>query len=202
MTEENQAKVNPLSNGDRRVLAKEFAGKQFNDKVVADFCTRNKIAIADAGSVEDFIYQEEYDKRMATVTPLVLAKLGEMKYSSLFDTEQVKQEVLNFNDNLSAEIAVILEDNGVEYREIGLLKELFGNIMNIMNTAETRISNMCASVVSEIAQEKVGTLTIRALSLEKSQIADRKAKADGAVKSSIQKEDIQTDNDTPKAGNA
>ena len=207
MNETNNEQVDALGNGGRRLLAQEFKGKVFNDKLVADFCTRNKLEVVDAGSVEDFIYQEEYDERMAKVIPLILAKLSTVKYVGMFETEQKKKEVLDFNDNLSAEIAVILEDNGVEYREIGLLKELYGNIGNIMNSAERRISNMCANTLNEMAMEKLGVknLTIRDLSLERSQIADRKAKAldkDEAVKSPIQEKDIETDNDEPKTDNA
>ena len=84
---------------------------------------------------------------------------------------------------------------------------------------------MCATTLNEIALEKLGVdnLTIRALSLERSAIADRKFKAEakpqdnlgsdgetpqtepnvaeeGAVESPIQQDDV--DADTPKADNA
>ncbi len=166
-----------LENNDRKVLAEHFAGKKFDDKIVFDFCTRNKIPVTDAGSVEDFIYQAEYDARMEVVFPLILAELAKLKYAKEYISDQKRKEISDFNDEISTAIADIVEKNNTEYREIGFLQSLAGDVSMIFSTAERRISNMCATVLAEMAQEKLGDpLTVKVLAEERAQIADRKAK--------------------------
>lgn len=170
-----------LHNNDRKVLAEHFRGKSFNDKLVADFCTRNKIAIVDAGSVEDFIYQVEYDERMLVVYPLVLAEIAKIQFNADYISDAELKKISDFNDQISVNIAKILEDNGVLYREITFLESLAGDVAKIMATAQRRVSNMSATVLAEMAQEKLGDpLTIKALANERAQIADRKAKKESA----------------------
>lgn len=174
-------KPTELHNNDRKVLAEHFKGTNFNDKLVADFCTRNKIAVTDAGSVEDFIYQMEYDARMETVYPLVMAELATIKYDSEYISDEKRKEISDFNDQISVNIAQILEDNGILYREFGFMEGLANDIAMLMATAQRRISNMSAQVMAEMAQEKLGDpLTIKALADERAQIADRKAKKQSA----------------------
>lgn len=165
-----------MQNNDRKVLAEHFAGKKFNDKLVADFCTRNKIPMIDAESVEDFIYQVDYDKRLDVVLPATLVALAKMQYAGEYLSEQKRKEISDANDDISREIAQIFEDNGIEYREIGFLQSLVGDVANVLADAHRRLSNMCATVLAEMAQEKLGDpLTVKVLAGERAQIADRKA---------------------------
>ncbi len=176
-----------LHNNDRIVLAEHFAGKTFNDKIVVDFCKRNKIAVTDAGSVEDFIYAVDYDKRMTTLLPLILEELSKLEYAGEYVSDQERKRISDANDDISEHIAQLLEDNGMWYRETNLLQSLAGDVAQIFATAERRINNMGATVLAEIAQEKLGDpLTLRALSNERAQIADRKAKK-------IEKEEIKSE---------
>lgn len=172
-----------LHNNDRKVLAEHFRGKKFNDKTVADFCTRNKIAMTDAGSVEDFIYQVEYDERMLVVYPLVLTEIAKIQFNAEYISDQKLKEISDFNDEISVNIAKILEDNGILYREVGFLESLASDVAKIMATAQRRVNNMSALVMAEMAQEKLGDpLTVKALADERAQIADRKAKKEEAEK--------------------
>lgn len=166
-----------LHNNDRKLLAEHFKGKQFNDKLVFDFCKRNKIAITDAGSVEDFIYQIDYDERVSRTMTAVLQELANIQYAPEYISEQSFKEISDFNDNISANIAQILEDNDIQYREMSLLQSIAQDLAKTLNVAERRVSNMCATVLAELAQEKLGDpLTIKVLAKERSQIADRKDK--------------------------
>lgn len=166
-----------LHNKDRKVLAEHFAGRVFNDKIVFEFCKRNKIAVTDAGSVEDFIYQANYDKRMKKVIPLILAEISTYKVSGEYDKDEVKKSILNFNNDISERIARVIENNDVLFREMDLLKALAGDISQLLQNAEGLSSRMCANVLAEMAQEKLGDpLTIKSLANERAQIADRKAK--------------------------
>jgi hypothetical protein len=174
-----------MHNNDRKLLAEHFVGKTFNDKIVYDFCTRNKIAVTDAGSVEDFIYQNEYDTRLKTITPLILTELAKFQVSGEYDTPERQKEVLESNDSIAEKIARVLEDNGVLYREIEVLPTIGADLSQILTNAEGLSSRMCANVLAEMGQEKLGNpLTIKALADERAQIADRKFKAQEAEKGS------------------
>jgi len=193
MTETKQE----LHNTDRKLLAEHFKGKQFNDKVVYDFCTRNKIAVTDSGSVEDFIYQYDYDARLKTVTPLVLAELATFQVSGEYDTPEKQKAVLEHNDGIAEKVSRIMEENGVLYREIEVLPTIGADLSQILTNAEGLSSRMCANVMAELAQEKLGNpLTIKALADEHAQIADRKFKAKEAeepVVNTTGKTGIRTD---------
>ena len=166
-----------LQNNDRKALAEHFEGKEFNDKLVAEFCINHKLPLTDAGSVEDFIYQKQYDERMNTVVSLVLAEVAKYKYNSEYITDQERKEIMEFNEQITINIAKILEDNGIEYRECGFLNFVAGEVNKLLASSLTRVSNMCATVLAEMAMEKLGDpLTIKHLAKERAQIADRKAK--------------------------
>lgn len=171
-----------LNNNDRKNLVSQFRGMKMKitDKMVVDFCTRLKIPLTDAGGVEDFIYQQEYDERMDTVLPLVLQALAKLKYAGEYISDTKRKQIANDNDDISREIAQILEDNGVLYRELSLLQSLAGDVAQLFANAERRASNMCATVLAEMAQEKLGNpLTIKVLAKERAMIADRKARSTG-----------------------
>ncbi len=172
-----------LYNNDRIILAKHFVGKTFNDKLVVDFCKRKKIAVTDAGSVEDFIYAVDYDNRMTILLPLITAELTKLEYAGEYVSDSERKRIGDANDDISKNIAQILEDNGMWYRETNLLQSLAGDIAEIFATAERRINNMGATVLAEIAQEKLGDpLTLKAMAVERANIADRKAKKIETIK--------------------
>lgn len=178
--------IKQLENNDRKALAIQFKGVKANDKMVADFCTRHKIPLTDAGSVEDFIYQQEYDDRLNVVLPLVLKALAKLQYAGEYISKLKRKEIGDANDEISREIAQILEDNGILYREVSLLQSLAGDVAQLFATAERRVSNMCATVLAEMAVEKLGDpLSIKLLAGERAMIADRKAKRQGLEKSNI-----------------
>lgn len=166
-----------LENNDRLALVNEFKGKKFTDKMVNDFCIRFKIPVTDAGSVQDFIYQQEFDDRQLVVLPLILQEMAKMEYAGEYITEEERKRIMEANDLISANISVIIEDNGIEYGELSFLKSLAGDIAQTFQTADARLTNMCATVFAEMAMEKLGKpLTIKMLASERKQIADRKAK--------------------------
>lgn len=170
-------KQKQLENNDRKALVVQFKGVNATDKMVCDFCKRHKMPMTDAGSVEDFIYQQEYDDRMNVVLPLVLKALAKLQYAGEYISETTRKQISEDNDDISREIAQILEDNGILYREMSLLQSLAGDVAKLFSTAERRVSNMCATVLAEMAQEKLGDpLSIKVLADERAMIADRKAK--------------------------
>ena len=181
-----------LQNNDRKTLVAQFRGVKMTDKMVADFCTRYKIPLTSAGNIEDFIYQQEYDERMEIVLPLILQALAKLQYAGEYISDLKRKDISDDNDDISREIAQILEDNGILYREMSLLKSLAGDVAQLFSTAERRVGNMCATVLAEMAQEKLGTpLTIKVLADERAMIADRKAKSQGLEKSEIVGDEIR-----------
>lgn len=190
MSEEKQEELNnnsELHDNDKKLLAETFKGKNFNDKVVKSFCERSKIAVTDAGNVQDFIYQLDFDERMEKVVPLVFAELAKFQYQKEYISDEARAKVRKNNSDIAINIAKVVEDNKMLYTETFILKSWVDVVTMILSESERRITNMGAKVLSEMAQEKLGTpLTLASLANEMAMIADRKA------------EKIKDDKDTAK----
>lgn len=161
-----------------KVLVQEFRGKQFTDEDVVKFCEKAKIETTSAGNVSDYIYQQEYDERMAKVIPLVLGAVAKMNHIGQYVDELEAKTLAAENDDISTEIAKACEENGIEYREIGFLKELAQDITACLASAESALSNMGARVLSEMAKTHIADpLTVYALATKHREIANAKHEA-------------------------
>lgn len=164
-----------MQNKEIKKLAEHFKGQDFDDTAVAKYCESEKMTVVSAGQVEDALYQIEYDARMTKALPLVLEAIAKMNHVPLFADEEEKKKLMEENDEISLAIAQIVEDNGFEYREIGFLSTISGDVGRVLSDAETRLSNMGASVMAEMAEQHIGNpLTIAGLGNRYREIANEK----------------------------
>ncbi len=155
----------------KKQLAEHFVGKQINDKAVLEYCNRLKIPVVPSGYVEDYIYQMDFDKRIAKVIPLILEKIALLRYIPEFISEEKRKEMSKVSENIEIDIAHIFEDNDMEFREIDYIKSLSKNIVTMLDNAHARINSEVSKVFSAVAEEKFGTpLTVKAIMSEKRNI--------------------------------
>lgn len=158
----------------KKQLAEHFAGKQFTDKGVAEYCALIKTPLVPKGFVEDYIYQIDFDKRMSVVIPLVLEKLSLFKHIPEFISNDKQKEMSAVSDEIEIAIARVFEENEVEYREVGVLKSLAQNIAHLLENSSNRINSEGSTVFMEMAKEKLGSpVTIKSIMLEKRSIEKR-----------------------------
>jgi hypothetical protein len=139
--------------------------KKVSSRVLQSYCDRKGYEFLGAGDYEDHVYQYEHDQRAKAIIPLVLAELQKFQYVEDYIGESKKEKVKEENGQIEFAIAKICEDHGLQYREIDVLIKNFGEEMNaITNNASTRMNNMCAIVISDVAQQKFGeVLTVKDL---------------------------------------
>lgn len=177
-----------------RELAKQFKGKTFTDKDVAEACEKLGIDPISAGELQDHIYQLEYDERMAQVIPLVLEALSKLNYISDDEDPEAKDELEKANEQIEYDIAKICEDNGVRYLDIVFLRHLSKQISDILLASYNRISNMGASVFAELAKKELGDeLEIKALAEKYTEIAKEKAGVQEVVEDAEDKKEEEKD---------
>ncbi len=153
-----------VDNKAKKQLAEHFAGKTFTDKDVAYYCERNKLGVVPAGYVEDYIYQMDFDKRISTVLPLVLNELAKFRYIPEYISDEKRKELAKGFDDIEIGIARILEENGIEFREVDYIKNLGKNLSALLDNTYNRVSAEGAKVISTIAEEKLGKpLTIKGI---------------------------------------
>ncbi len=156
------------TNLSKRKLAEHFVGKQFNDKVVGEYCNLIKTPVVPAGYVEDYIYQMSFDERIAKVVPLILEKIALFRHIPEYISDEKRKELSKLPDNIEIDIARILEDNGIEFREAEYLKNLAQNIGRMLDNAYNRVNAEGSQVLMAMAEEKFGRpVTLKAMMLEK-----------------------------------
>jgi hypothetical protein len=128
-----------------------------SNAVLKSYCDRKKIDFLSAGEYQDHLFQYQHDQRAIELVPKILAKVAEYQYIPDYISDKKKEEMRKANEALQYDIAKICEDGGIYYREVDVLtKNLAGEIGAVIETAGTRINNMCSLVISTVAQEKFG----------------------------------------------
>lgn len=155
---------NEVRAGELKEIVEFFRGKPVTNDALKAFCDRKKFMPILVGEYEDYLFQYEHDLRLATALPEILALLTKFRIVPELEKESVKKKIIKDNDDLSAEVAGVLENHGIVYREVDLLTRHIGGALDkIMQLANTRASNMCSAVMVDLAEEKFGkVLTIKA----------------------------------------
>ena len=153
-----------LKRGDFAKIVEFFRGKPVTNDVLKAFCERHKLPVVTAGQYEDYLFQYEHDERAAKAFPEIMAALATYRVAPELMDDEARKKIIEANDEIAAEICVILERHGVVYREVDLLTKHIGSaLMAIMESANTRASNMCTSVMVDLSTEKFGkTLPLKA----------------------------------------
>lgn len=128
------------------------------NSVLKSFCDRKGYEFLPEGEYQDHLYQYQHDQRATVIIPLILQAIQKYQYIPDYIGETKKKEMKTQNEAIEIEIAKLCSANGIQYREIDVLTKNFAQELgSTIENAGTRMSNMCALVISSIAQDVIGT---------------------------------------------
>jgi hypothetical protein len=131
--------------------------------VLESYCNRKGYEPITSGDYEDHLYQYQHDERARVIIPVILGVLQKYQYAGDYISDAERKRIKDENDALEVEIAKLCSENGIQYREIDIITSNFGEeLSSTIKNAGTRMSNMCAVVISTIASDTFGKeLTVK-----------------------------------------
>ena len=139
----------------RKILDHFKGAKSVPQKLLTEFCNLEKLNVITEGQYEDYLFQDEHDKRVSAILPRVFNILAQWQYTPEFVHESVKNVIREHNDDLEWKLAKVLEEGGIVYKEVDIVtKNMAQAFATICENAGKRMNNMAAVVLSDLARQK------------------------------------------------
>lgn len=138
-----------------KIILDHFGEDVPSNEDLEDFCNGNKIKPITAGEYEDFLVQQEHDKRVQEVLPRVLKILGKMKMASMFDDDKTQEKIKQHNNDLEIKMAEELEV--LRYNDIEpFMGQLMQWVNNVLQNGKNRAENAAMRSIYLVAQNTFG----------------------------------------------
>lgn len=147
-------------------IIKHFKGqKGVKDKALQEFCKRKGFQLISEGQYDDYLFAYNHDARLDSVMPDILMVLSKLRNVPEFASHKERQAIMDANEAVSIEIAMLMETHEILYTDIDLiLGGLSGRFMGALQSAKQRVDNMCGAELVAVAEKTFGSpLTIKAL---------------------------------------
>lgn len=130
---------------------------KLSNPVLESYTKRKGYEFISAGEYQDHLYQYMHDQRCQELIPQILEALQSYHYVPDYVGETKKRQLRAENQELEMRISKLCEDAGISYREIDIVTKNFAAELGAtIESAGTRMNNMCALVVSVVAQKQFG----------------------------------------------
>lgn len=146
-----------MKNEQTREIINRFRGQQVTQNLLDEFCKLKHFDPIVVSEYEDRLFQQEHDERVASALPDIFAELMKWQYIPTYISAGEDKKLREENEDIEWRIAKVLEDKGIQYKEIDTATKNIGNaLQHIMTMAGNRASNMCVVVLATLAKDKFG----------------------------------------------